>query len=503
MSAIFGEVLVFPQGDGEVKLRVFGDEFYARYETLDGYSAVYDENLGKYCYADLNNGRLISTGKEVTGPAPAGVAPHIKEDLSIRTSKRNNRFHELLSNIIDPRIKSSGRPENEPIRTFGPNNGLLDGMAITQGNVLGLTVLVEFADVSTTVTRNDVDEMLNGEDYHKNGNSCSAREYFKKMSSGKLIYRNHVVGPVRLSRRRDYYTENLFLKEAMDIVVNQLNVDLSQFDSTGEGIVDAINFLYAGMSLYQGNLWPHNSVAELEYNGIRTHFYLLTGLGNPNTLSIGTFCHESGHLLCRFPDIYDYGKRDNDFEKSAGIGSYCLMGSGNHLNKGLTPSPVCAYLRNLAAWCDNYIDLNKGGAFTAKHGDYNTVMKFQLDKPNEYFLVENRTALDLDQYLPSSGLAIYHCDSEGSNEFEEGTPTRHYQVALLQADGNRDLERNQNQGDSGDLFGQVSGIALSSNSNPSSKQWDRNDSGLVISNISKPDVNIEFQVETVLSMPLT
>ncbi|MFB0842864.1 M6 family metalloprotease domain-containing protein [Paenibacillus oleatilyticus] len=428
MSAIFGEVLVFPHGDKELKLRVFGDEFYARYETLDGYSVIYDENLGKYCYADLINGRLVSTGKEVTGPVPVGIPPHLKEDLSVQTSKHNNRFCELLPDIIDPRINRSNRSNNEPMRTFGPNNGLLEGTAITQGNVLGLTILVEFYDVSTSVTRNDVDEMLNGENYRKNGNYCSVREYFKMMSSGKLNYRNHVVGPIRLSRERDYYKENLFVKEAMDIIVNDLHVDLSQFDSTGEGIIDALNFLYAGMSLYEGNLWPHNAIAELEYNGFRTHYYLLTGLGHPNTLSIGTFCHETGHLLCRFPDIYDYGKRDNDFDESAGIGAYCLMGSGNHLNKGLTPSPVCAYLRNLAGWCDNHIDLNNGGAFTAKHGDYDTVMKFQLDKPNEYFLVENRAALDLDQHLPSSGLAIYHCDTNGSNEYEEGNPTRHYQV---------------------------------------------------------------------------
>ncbi|ALP37954.1 metalloprotease [Paenibacillus sp. IHB B 3084] len=498
MSAIFGEVLVFPHGDEEIKLRVFGDEFYARYETLDGYSVVFDDSLGKYCYADLKNGHFVSTGTEVTGPVAAEIAPHLKEDLSVQTKLHQSRFHELLPDLTDPRINRSSRPSNELRRTHGPNNGLLDGMVVTQGNVLGLTVLVEFADVSTSVTRNDVDEMLNGENYHKNGNYCSAREYFKMMSSGKLNYSNLVVGPVRLSHPRDYYKENLFVKEAMDIVVNDLHVDLSQFDSTGEGIVDAINFLYAGMSLYEGNLWPHNSVTELEYNGIRTYFYLLTGLGQPNTISIGTFCHETGHLLCRFPDIYDYGKRDNDLDKSAGIGDYCLMGSGNHLNNGLTPSPVCAYLRNLAGWCDNHIDLNNGGAFTAKHGNYDTIMKFRLDKPNEYFLIENRTALDLDKNLPSSGLAIYHCDTEGSNEYEEGTPTRHYQVALLQADGNRDLERNLNNGDRGDLFGEVTGIAISSNTNPSSKRWDRTDSGLVISNVTNPGVNIEFQVESTL-----
>lgn len=47
---------------------------------------------------------------------------------------------------------------------------------------------------------------------------------------------------------------NLFVEEAMDLVVNDLNVDLAQLDSKNEGIVDAINFLYAGESQYDGDL---------------------------------------------------------------------------------------------------------------------------------------------------------------------------------------------------------------------------------------------------------
>ena len=42
VSAIFGETLSFGQERGpEVQLVVFGDEHYARYENLDGYTVVY------------------------------------------------------------------------------------------------------------------------------------------------------------------------------------------------------------------------------------------------------------------------------------------------------------------------------------------------------------------------------------------------------------------------------------------------------------------------------
>ena len=73
----------------------------------------------------------------------------------------------------------------------------------------------------------------------------------------------------------------------------------------------------------------------------------------------------------------------------------------------------------------------------------------------------------LDKHLPSSGLAVYHCDIEGSNEWQAGSPNYHYQCALLQADGHRDMEANLNRGDEGDLFGKTEGLTLSRKSNPS------------------------------------
>jgi M6 family metalloprotease-like protein len=173
-----------------------------------------------------------------------------------------------------------------------------------------------------------------------------------------------------------FCVSNLLVEEVSSLP--PAGLDLKQFDSKNANIVDALNIMYAGQTQYRGELWPHNWHINLQFGTMRTDLYLLTSLGRtPADLSIGTFCHENGHLLCRFPDMYDYGERDGDSIKSAGIGSYCLMGSGNHNDNGRSPSPVCAYLRDLAGWCDNEVNLNAAGTQQAPQADYNTVMKYR------------------------------------------------------------------------------------------------------------------------------
>lgn len=488
MSSIFGEVLTFSQEKGpDVRLKVFGDEFYSRYENLDGYTVVYDVDLGLFCYAVLIKGEFVSSGVDLSQSPPAKTWRHLKESEQIRNAKFENRY----ARMIPPAEKY--RPHAN-LRTFGPNKGLLEGRRVSSGKIRGLTVLVQFQDVRSTVKREDVDRLLNGENYSESGNFCSAREYFQLMSGGKLDYTNEVVGPITLSKNRSYYTIHLLVEEALAKAVAE-GLDLSKFDSRGEGIVDAMSFLYAGQTQYIGELWPHNYFIELEHGGVKTYFYMLSSMGySKDDLSIGTFCHESGHMLCRWPDLYDYGVRDGDSEKSSGMGYYCLMSAGNHNDYGHTPAPVCAYLRNLVGWCDNVVRLDKPGEYQALHGDYGTVMIYQSRKINEYFLVENRSQIGLDEYIPSSGLAVYHCDILGSNEWQGGSASNHYQCGLIQADGHLDLETNRNMGDEKDLFKDIESIALSHSGAPSSNLWDGSESGLIVSKIGQPGKAVTFQV---------
>lgn len=88
MSAVFGERATLGQANGpDVELLVWGDEWYASYESLSGYPAVYDEELGLFCYARVAEGEFRSTMVPISEPPPAGVGQHARESDEVRAAK--------------------------------------------------------------------------------------------------------------------------------------------------------------------------------------------------------------------------------------------------------------------------------------------------------------------------------------------------------------------------------------------------------------------------------
>jgi hypothetical protein len=185
MSGAFGEIRAFTQEDGsDVRLRVFGDEFYARYETVDGYTCLYDANLGLYCYATLSDGRFTSTGIPLAAFPPTDKQLHQKEAPDVRNTKFDGRFDSMRP------TRRVGDGETTP-EIYGPNEGLLEGRQLSKGQVCGLAILVDFQDVQTEITHDEVDALLNAENYKANGNYCSVKEYYRLMSSGDLLVITH------------------------------------------------------------------------------------------------------------------------------------------------------------------------------------------------------------------------------------------------------------------------------------------------------------------------
>src|SRR5438093_4868303 len=113
----------------------------------------------------------------------------------------------------------------------------------------------------------------------------------------------------------------------------------------------------------------------------------------------------------------------------------------------------------------------------------------------EYFLLENRQAKGLDGALPGSGLAVWHIDERQSNN---DNPLA-YLVALVQADGKKDLELLKNSGDDGDLFpGDKRVAALDDNTTPSTRSNIGSPSRVALTNIAMSEGIVTLRAEVEL-----
>ena len=159
------------------------------------------------------------------------------------------------------------------------------------------------------------------------------------------------------------------------------------------------------------------------------------------------------------------------------------MGGGNHANQR-NPAQVGAYLKFRAGWAGSVTALEDGlAASAASDGNHFFIVR---KNRSEYYIIENRQRSGRDAALPSAGLAIWHVDELGSNEHQGGTPSRHYECALIQADGRSDLERNVNPGDVGDLF--TAGGTFTGT------WWNNQTIGISIGTIGAPGASVAFKV---------
>lgn len=199
---------------------------------------------------------------------------------------------------------------------------------------------------------------------------------------------------------------------------------------------------------------------------------------------LGTFCHENGHMLCDYPDLYDYGG------ESGGVDYWCLMCAGNHANPK-NPAGISAYLNRLSGWASSVTVLEHGKTLALEHGRNQFAM---LAKNNEeYFLIENRQKLGRDAHLPGASLTIWHVDEQGNNSNELMSATSRYELSLKQADGLFQLEKSSSAlGDAADLYTGPT-ARWADDSLPSSKWWDGTPSFLTLDQITPSDAPMRFR----------
>jgi M6 family metalloprotease-like protein len=180
----------------------------------------------------------------------------------------------------------------------------------------------------------------------------------------------------------------LLIKDALEAMKALPNYDseilptFAALSTDAQNRVLALNVFYAGDNggRWSYGLWPHSwvlaSPIELSPGGKRVYFYQITNIGDK--LSIGTFVHENGHMLCDYPDLYDYTGR------SAGVGDWCLMAGGSwggsSSNPGNNPAQICAYLKRASGWATT-IDLDLTSSLVATvhsqpGSNFNTFYRF-------------------------------------------------------------------------------------------------------------------------------
>lgn len=246
---------------------------------------------------------------------------------------------------------SSATPSNSFFDSDPVLPNLSKGRRITEGKVKGLTVVVQFQDIKAQFNKKQLDALLNKSGNEESGNLYSVREYFINQSKGRLDFTNDIIGPITLSNNMDYYKNVSFIEEALNILTKSTGVNLSEYDSKSENIVDSITFLYAGNTVYDSWLWPHTFTVAYEREGVHIQYYSMSSLGvNEVDFSIGIFCRHTSFSLLRLPDLSKYCKKtqlSSDDRKNVCGG---LMSSGSWRDRGKNPAPISTYLKKAIGW---------------------------------------------------------------------------------------------------------------------------------------------------------
>lgn len=466
-----------------------GNQFRAVFETPDGFTVAKDAATGFYHYASLSSDgtRLEPSGAVVgQGSADPGATTHLRPTPTADEPRPEGTLDEAGK----PRWQTRREQYLARLRAAGPIMADAPAPAVPTGDVRGLCLLIQFPDVPASITRQQVDDFCNLPGYTGFGNNGSVRDYFVAASENRLRYTNVVTAYHTAAHNRSHYTDPSipYGQRAQELIHEALGglvaagFDFSPLTADSAGNVYALNVFYAGARVnnWSEGLWPHAWTLASRFDiggGRRLADYQITDLGT--NLTLRTFCHENGHMVCDFPDLYDYGS------ESAGVGHYCLMCFGGD---DRNPVEINAALKHVAGWTTSLRHALPQTTYrlAAAGNDF----LIHQRSPLEYFICENRNRTGRDASIPDSGLAIWHVDTSGSNNNEHMTPSSHYYISLEQADGAFHLERNSNAGDTSDLYGGP-GAGFDGGSTPNSNWWDGTPSGFDVETVSAPGATID------------
>jgi immune inhibitor A len=428
------------------------------------------------------------------------VAPHpdLHKKIQNEVEKLRGKASELIGNKIQ--IK-----DRTPI---GMNDGLIfpgdyfplgtparvvrnaaGDRAPLRGSVRVVVVLAEFPDRKMVQTKQHFQDLFFSLGGLPNG---SVREFYREVTNGLIDIIGEVVGPYKLPLKLTDYAHGAsgtgaalpnartMAKDAA--TASNADINFAPYDNDGNGFVDAFIVLHAGTGAETtgsvNDIWSHKWLLDggaYDADGTKIYAYLTV----PEDSKIGVCCHELGHLLFGFPDLYD-----TDYS-SEGVGNWCLMGGGSWNGGGDIPAHPSAWCKANQGWVTVVNQMNNGTMNINEVKTARNVYRLWKDGAagSEYFLLENRQQALYDRMLPGGGLLIWHVDESVASNSDENHP----KVALEQADNHRDLELGHNRGDAGDPYpGSANNNAFSNLSAPSSKSYAGAETCVSVTSISVP-----------------
>ncbi len=358
----------------------------------------------------------------------------------------------LRAEVEEMRLQNPDPALRRPARMAAlTSEGRSQYPTIGEGNH-SLVVLVEFSDVEFSMDdpQDYFHRQLNEPGFSDYGGKGSALDYYTAISNGKYLPTFDVVGPVKLSKKASYFYKNQdnpivnmpeFVREAMTLVNENCEVDFSNYDLDGDGVLDTVFFYYAGYGSADSNtstIWPHQAdfrwYSSLHLGGKLMGPYAcgneLKGW-NPETGrqpwldgsapwvdGIGTFAHEYGHVL-GLPDLYDV-----NYINTKSPGEWDVMDAGCYNFDGCVPPLFSAYEQWVCRWLEfeqaedgTHYDLEAlGNAPEPKAVRIRIPMnEAGTNFYTEYFVIESRDNSGWDACFPEPGLMVWRINYKKNN----------------------------------------------------------------------------------------
>jgi M6 family metalloprotease-like protein len=288
------------------------------------------------------------------------------------------------------------------------------------GTMYGAVMIVDFSDQTAKFTKEQVWDWLNKTDYSSSYANGSVHDYFYQVSNGKFDLQNEVFGYYRAKNPKSYYESSSGYDKA-DELVNEMmaffdpTVDFSKYDNDKNGTTESISFVYAGSGKTWGQgLWPHSGWIGQKKDGVTLGSYNMCDMG-PG-LGLYVFCHETGHMIFGWPDLYWFG-------------DYCIM--GNRMSD-VNPVAINDFFRADQGWIPTTTVTSADNAiFTATpnqmaYGCINPTNKKQM------YVWSNIKNTGRYSTLRGKGLLLFKYD----DGIDGNTSATSRQLYVVEADGN-------------------------------------------------------------------